>query len=103
VDSTPRQKSRNARDTAFAALALLRCRDRLAPILDTIAEPRRNEVVRAVAELGSFDDAHLKHFLAETVRNEDADLRDFAVRALGSESAEVPRAILKWAARGAVR
>jgi hypothetical protein len=103
VDSNLRQKSRNARDTAFAALALLRCRDRLSPILETIAEPRRNEVVRAVAELDSFDDAHLKRLLGETVRKEDADLRDFAARTLGCESAEVPRAILKWAVRGALR
>ena len=88
-----------ARDTAFAALALLRCRARIGPILETVADPRRIEIARAVAELDGLDDAHLKQVLAEVVRREDAALRDAAERALGAGSAEAPRAILKWVAR----
>ena len=90
-------------DTAFAALALLRRRARLAAILETIAEPRRNEVARAITELGGFDDANLKKLLAEVVRSEDTELRDAASQILGADSAEVPRAVLKWAARDAMR
>jgi len=90
-------------DTAFAALALLRRRARLAAILETIAEPRRNEVARAITELGGFDDANLKKLLAEVVRSQDTELRDAASQILGADSAEVPRAVLKWAARDAMR
>ena len=90
-------------DTAFAALALLRRRARLAAILETIAEPRRNEVARAITELGGFDDANLKKLLAEVVRREDTALRDAAFRLLGPGSAEAPRAVLKRAARVVLR
>jgi hypothetical protein len=82
---------------------MLRCRDRLESILDTIPEPRRGEVANAIAEVDSFDDARLKDMLAETVRREDAALRDAVARILGAGSADAPRAIWKWVARGAGR
>jgi hypothetical protein len=94
---------RAGRDTAFAALILLRCRDRIGPILDTIAGPRRIEAARAVAELDGLDDAHLKHALQDVVRREDAELQDVAARTLGLRSAEVPRAIRKWVAQAVGR
>lgn len=70
-----------ARDAAFAALALLRCRDRLEQVLSTIAEPRRSEIERAVGEFSGFDDDRIKHELAKTIRGEDEALEDSLVEA----------------------
>ena len=84
---------------AFAALALLRCRDRMGPVLDAIAEPRRLDVARAVAELDGLDDYHLKHVLAEVVRREERTLREATALFLGAASQNAPRTIRKWAAR----
>jgi hypothetical protein len=87
------------RDVAFAVLALLRCRDRIAPVLDAVAEPRRNELAKAIAEHEALDSTRLKQLLAELIRREDAELSDGAMRALGIASSQVPRAILRWIAR----
>ena len=86
-------------EQAFAALALLRCRDRIAPVLDAIAEPRRLDVARAVAELHGFDDYHLKHLLTEVVRREERTLGEARALFLGAASQNAPRTIRKWAAR----
>jgi len=86
---------------AFAALGLLRCRDRLEGILNAIAEPRQGAIRSAIAELDGVDEAGLKDALSETVRREDAALREGVAKLLGSAAAETPRAIWKWAARGA--
>jgi hypothetical protein len=91
------------RNTAFAALALLRCRGRIARMLETIAEPRRKQAAVAVAELDRIDDTDLKRLLVELIRREDAELRDAAMRALGSESTQAPRVVLRWLVRGAAR
>jgi hypothetical protein len=91
------------RDIAFAALGMLRCRDRLQQVLDTIPEPRRSEVASAIGQLDGVDTGRLKDMLAETVRREDAALRDAVTRTLGAGSAEAPRAIWRWVARGAGR
>ena len=88
------------RDMAFAALGMLRCRERLDAIVNTIPEPRRTEVAGVIAELDGFDDRRLRDVLAETIRGEDAALRDAAARILGAGSSAAPRAIWKWVARG---
>lgn len=84
---------------ASAALALLRCRDRIGPVLEALASPRRIEMARAVAELDGFDDAHLKHVLEEIVRREAIALNDAVALLLGAASEQAPRALQKWAAR----
>jgi hypothetical protein len=84
-------------------LALLRCRDRIAPLLDAVAEPRRAELTEAIDALEGFDDASLKLQLADVIRREDAALKDAAARLLGPAAASVPRAIWRWAARGVAR
>ena len=89
-----------SKDTGFAALALLRCRDRIAPLLDAVAEPRRSELAEAIDTLEGFDDARVKQLLADIIRREDAELKDAAARVLGPGAAGVPRAIWRWAARG---
>jgi hypothetical protein len=90
----------SGRDAAFAILALLRCGDRIGPLLDTIAEARRLQLGDAVAEYEKFDGTRLKQLLTELIRRENAELSDAVLRALGVTSAQVPRAILRWAARG---
>jgi hypothetical protein len=84
---------------ASAALALLRCRDRIGPLLQAISASRRLELARAVSELEGFDDAHLKRVLDEIVRGEAIALRDGVTLFLGAASEQAPRAIQKWAAR----
>jgi hypothetical protein len=88
------------RDTAFAVLALLRCRDRLEQVLDAVAEPRRSELARIIGE-SEDDETHLKHMLAEVIRREDTALRDAVAHALGATRAS--RVIQKWVARGSRR
>jgi hypothetical protein len=88
------------RDAAFAALALLRCRRRIGTLIDALAEPRRNELARAVRELDGFNDARLKETLADVVRSEGKALRIAAARELGNGGAKASRALRKWSARG---
>ena len=90
----------SGRDMAFAALAMLRCRERIGAIVNTIPELRRSEVAGVIAELDGFDEGRLKDVLAETMRREDTALRDRAARIQGTGSADAPRAIWKWVARG---
>jgi hypothetical protein len=92
-----------SRDTVFAALALLRCRDRVAPLLDAAAEPRRSELAEAIDALEGLDDSRLKQLLADVIRREDAELKDEVMRLLGPGAAGVPRAVWRWAARGMAR
>jgi hypothetical protein len=91
------------RDTAFAALALLRCRDRIGPLLNTVVEPRRSEVGAAVSKLEGLDDAQLKQVLAEMIRREDEALRDAVAQVLGTGSTRVSRTMRKWVARSVAR
>jgi hypothetical protein len=88
------------RDRAFAALGLLRCRNRIGRVLNTIAEPRRTEIAAAIAELEGIDDAGLKQLITELIRREDAELGNAVMRALGLGPTQVPRTILRWIARG---
>jgi len=88
-----------ARDTAFAAVALLRCRNRLAPVLDAVAEPRRSELARAIAELEPLDDARLKQALTEKVRRLDEALRIDIGQTLGCAMARAPRVVREWIAQ----
>jgi hypothetical protein len=88
---------------ASAALALLRRRDRIVPLLEALGEPRSLEMARAIEELEGFDDAHLKQVLADTVRREAIALDDAAALILGAASEQSPRVIRKWAARAVGR
>jgi hypothetical protein len=88
-------------EQVFAALALLRCRDRLARVLDAVAEPRRGELAAALAELEELDDARLKETLAEIIRREDEALFEVVARSMGGEIAKAPRLVRQWIARGA--
>jgi hypothetical protein len=90
-----------ARDTVFTTVALLRCRDHLALMLDAITEPRRGELARAIAEHEHFDDAHLRLRLAQVVRREHAAIRETVVEVLGGSIAEVPRVVRMWLAQEA--
>ena len=90
----------SSRDTAFAALVLLRCRSRIESILGALAEHRRIELAPVLSEFDGFDEARLKQILAEAVRREDAALSDAAARDLGAGMAKASRAIRKLAARG---
>jgi hypothetical protein len=90
----------SGRDGAFAALALLRCRDRLDQVLDSIAEPRRSELVRAVEEFDGWNETRMKHALAELLRHQDSALKDAAFRALGAGGVGASRAIRRWITRG---
>jgi len=90
-----------ARHTIFAAMALLRGRERLAPLLEAVAEPRRSELARAVAQHEQLDDTRLKQALAEVIRREHAAVRDTAAQLLGSSIVRVPRVVRLWLAREA--
>ena len=90
----------SGRDKAFAALALLRCRDRLHQVLDSIPEPRRSELVRAVEEFDGWNETRMKHELAEVLRHQDSALKDTACRTLGAGGVGASRAIRRWIARG---
>lgn len=89
----------SARDTVFAALALLRCRDHIEQILGTICEPRRSELVWAVSELADVDDGQLRRLLIEVMRREDRALEDSVAQTLGS-GVQAPLAVRRWIARG---
>jgi hypothetical protein len=84
---------------ASAALALLRCRDRIGLVLEAVAAPRRLELARAIAELDGFDDARLKHVLEEIVRREAIALSDGVAVFLGAALEQAPRGLQKWVAR----
>lgn len=84
------------RDTIFAAIALLRGRERLARLLDTIAEPRRSELARSVAQHEHLDDAHLKQTLVQMIRREQSAVRETAIQVLGSAIARTPRVVRRW-------
>lgn len=88
-----------ARDTAFAAIALLRCRDRLPALIETIAEPRRSELALAVAQHEHFDEAHLKQILARVTRVEHTAVRETAARVPGNAIGRVPRVVRIWLAQ----
>jgi hypothetical protein len=90
-------------DAAFAALALLRCRARLAGVLDAVAEPRRSELAAAVAELEGLDDVRLKQTLAQAIRRDDEALREAVGRVLGAKASRAPRIVRQWVARGVAR
>jgi hypothetical protein len=87
------------RNTAFAALALLRCRDRVSRLIDAVAEPRRSELAQAVAEHEHFDDARLKQILAQVIRREHADIREATAQVLGAAMIRAPRVVRKWIAQ----
>jgi hypothetical protein len=87
----------------FAALALLRCRDRLKTLLDAVAEPRRASLAAALGEFDGLDDARLKQILADIVQREDQVLVDVVARSLGRDIAKAPRVVRIWVARGAKR
>jgi hypothetical protein len=88
-----------SRDVAFAALALLRSRDRVESILRALAEPRLHDLALVIGKFETLDAAHLKRILAETVRQEDAVLHDAAAQKLGAAVENASRAIRKLAAR----
>jgi hypothetical protein len=92
-----------ARDTAFAAVALLRCRDRMTALLNAVAEPRRSELARAVAQHEQFDDAHLKQILARVIRHQHETVRESAAQVLGGAIARAPRVVRVWLAQEAER
>jgi hypothetical protein len=79
-------------------VALLRCRDRLALALDAVAEPRRSELARAIAELESFNDARLKQTLTEKIRRQNEALREVMGQTLNSAMAKAPRVVREWIA-----
>lgn len=85
-----------ARDGAFSALALLRCRDRLGQILGAVAEPRRSELENALASFAAFDEIRLKDVLAQLIRHEVRAQTDAAARALGAAAPRAPRALQRW-------
>jgi hypothetical protein len=93
----------SGREMAFAALALLRCRDRMAAVLAAVAEPRRSELAAALAELERSDEAHLKLTLANIIRREDEALLQNVARSLGDQMPKAPRVVRQWLARGARR
>lgn len=88
-----------ARDTAFATIALLRCRDRLPALIETIAEPRRSELARAVAQHERFDEAHLKQILARVFRHEHAALRETSAQVRSDAIGRIPRVVRMWLAQ----
>jgi hypothetical protein len=88
-----------ARDTAFAAIALLRCRDRLPALIETITEPRRIELARAVAQHERFDEAHLRQILGRVIRAEHTAVRDTVARVAGDAVGRVPRVVRIWLAQ----
>ena len=89
----------SARDAAWAALFLLRCRYRAERVLAAVAEKRRNELARALSEFEAFDDEHLKHALADAVKQEDATLSELVMQRLGPGAASASRGIRKFVAR----
>jgi len=90
----------SARDTAFATLALLRCRDRLDQVLNSIAEPRRSELVHAVEEFDGWNETRMKLELGDVLRHQDSALKDAAFRALGTSGMGISRAMRRRIARG---
>jgi hypothetical protein len=80
----------------FAAIALLRCRERLARLLEAIAEPRRSELARAIAQHEHLDEPHLKQILAQVIRREHASAREKAAQMLGSAVVRAPRVVRIW-------
>ena len=89
---------RDARDTTFATLALLRCRERIPAILEAVAEGRREALACAVADLEALTDPRLKELLMRTVQQEDVRLRDQVARELGESATKVSKAVRKLAA-----
>ena len=81
------------RNTSFAAITLLRCRDRFARLLEAIAEPRRSELAQAIAQHEHLDEPHLKQVLAQVIRREHASTREKAAQVLGSAIVRAPRAV----------
>jgi hypothetical protein len=88
-----------ARNAAFAALALWRCRDRVSRILNTIAEPRRIELEEAIRSFTGLDSSGIKDALTEVVRREDALLEAAVARDLGRGAAHASRPLRRWIAR----
>ena len=88
-----------ARDTVFATAALLRFRERLAPLLDTVAEPRRTALARAIAQHEALDEQQLKQILARVIRREHEEVREAAAQILGSAIARAPRVVRMWLAQ----
>ena len=84
------------RNTSFAAITLLRCRDRFARLLEAIAEPRRSELARAIAQHEHLDEPHLKQILAQVIRREHASAREKAAQMLGSAVVRAPRVVRIW-------
>ena len=87
------------RNTSFAAIALLRCRERLARLLEAIAEPRRSELARAIAQHEHLDEPHLKQILAQVTKRERARTRERAAQVLGSAIVRAPRVVRIWLAQ----
>jgi formate dehydrogenase maturation protein FdhE len=88
-----------ARNTSFAAIALLRCRERLARLLEAVSEPRRSEFARAIAQNEHLDEQQLKQILAQVMRRERATTRESSAQVLGSAIARAPRVVRIWLAR----
>jgi hypothetical protein len=89
-----------ARNTSFTAIALLRCRERLAPLLEAVAEPRRSELARAIAQHEHLDEPNLKQILVQVIRREHARTRERAVQVLGNAIVRAPRVVRIWLAQG---
>ncbi|HEY7210470.1 MAG TPA: hypothetical protein VH477_09385 [Bryobacteraceae bacterium] len=89
----------SGRNAAFAALMLLRCRDRVERILATLPESRRNAVTQALSEFESLSEQNLKRALAAAVEREDAVLDEFIRRQLGAGAANASRGIRRFVAR----
>jgi hypothetical protein len=95
VSESPAQE----RNTSFAAIALLRCRERLAQLLDAIAEPRRSELAQAISQHEHLDEPRLKQILAQVIRREHAGVRDSVGRVMGSAMVRAPRVVRIWLAQ----
>ena len=88
-----------ARNTLFAAIALLRCRERLPRLLEAVAEPRRSELARAIAQHEHLDEPNLKQVLVQVTRREHARTRERAAQVLGNAIARAPRVVRIWLAQ----
>ena len=89
---------RDARDTTFATLALLRCREGIPAILEAVAEGRREALACALADLEALTDPHLKELLTRTVHQEDVRIGDLVARELGEGATKVSKTVRKLAA-----
>jgi hypothetical protein len=71
----------------------------VARLLEAVAEPRRSELARAIAQHDHLDDPHLKQILAHVTRRERASTRERAAQLLGSAIVQAPRVVRIWLAQ----